>query len=98
MTSDVAGLAADEPEVTVVDRQSTLDALESGPGGTAVVGVLAVALVAAALTALTGIAASAGALGPSRRREAALLRAIGAAPRQISRLTALDRAGLGFDS
>jgi len=94
VTSGVADLAAGSPDVTVVDRQSELESLESGPVGTAVVGVLAVALVTAALTALSGVAASAGALGPSRRREAALLRAIGAAPRQIARLAALDRAGL----
>ncbi|HET6561599.1 MAG TPA: FtsX-like permease family protein [Marmoricola sp.] len=90
----VAALTRAYPQVTVVDTQSRLESLESGPVGTAVVGVLAVALVTAGLTALSGIAASAGALGPARRREAALLRAIGADPRQIARLAALDRAAL----
>ncbi len=90
----VRTLAAEHPQVTVTDRQSRLKALESGPVGTAVTGVLAVALVAALLTVLSGLAAAAGALGPTRRRERALLRAIGAAPRQVARLAVLDRVGL----
>ena len=94
VSAAVADLATGHPEVTVVDRKSQEETVASGPVGTAVTGVLTVALVTAGLTALSGIVASAGALGAARRREAALLRAIGAAPRQVARLAALDRAGL----
>ncbi len=89
-----AAAAAELPEVTVVDRQSRLRSIESGPVGTAVVGVLTVALVSALLAALSGVVASAAAGGQARRREGALLRAVGAGPRQLARLAILDRTGL----
>jgi len=94
--SVVAAVEADDrlSGATVVDRLALGDELRADPVGSGILGALVIGSLAAATFAVIGFAVSISVSAGERRTELALLRAVGAGPRQLTRMLGIEQAVL----